>query len=214
MPLYKIIKETNGLLTGIWQISETEETFRQILTPEDVSDACENYLSLKRRLERYAVRALLFSMTQKHLKLCYHKDKSPYIQSHEYNISISHTNGFAAIALHPCLKPGIDIERPSPRVLKIKEHVFNQREIQQMCSGSMVEQEIYSTIYWCAKETAFKIIGDNVYNYKQTLSIQPFIYKEKGKLLLKINQNNHISSLPVFYEVYPDFILTWSYVSQ
>lgn len=210
MPLYQTIKN-DGLHIGIWNITETVTDFSHLLTAEELSEACEVYHSEKRKLERCAVRALLFAMTGQHLLINYRKNKSPFLQNKAYNISISHTKGFAVIALHPTMRPGIDIEYPSKRILKVRNHVFNFLEIQQTSLGSPEEQEIKSTLYWCAKETAFKIIGDDVYNYKQTLSVQPFNYKEKNELIVHIHTEKAPTHQPllVHYKLSPDFILTW-----
>lgn len=210
MPLYKTIKDSDGLYIAVWKISENKDELSHLLISEQLRDVQAGHLRESRTIERCAVRALLFEMTGKHLRIDYEKDGKPFLHDADYNISISHTKGFAAIALHPNRQPGVDIEFLSERILKIRSHVFSAEEMQQVS----IEHErkggaLLSTIYWCAKETAFKIIGKPVYNFKQTLHIQPFIHQEKGELTLRI-QTNSTSYLQIFYEICPDFILTWS----
>lgn len=209
MPLYKSQKTEDGLHIAIWKISETAEELAHLLSNEQLKEIRKRHLIESRVVEQLAVRALLFEMTGKHLIIDHKDDGKPFIPHFDRNISISHTRGFAAVALHPSRRPGIDIEYMSKRIMKVRSHVFSSGEMEQVSIGHNEEDSaLLSTIYWCAKETAFKIIGHEVYNFKEAIHVQPFIQQTQGKLEVCIKTNT-TSVLPVFYTLYPDFILTW-----
>lgn len=212
MPLYQTIKTASGLHIGIWEISEAKADFSHLLIPEEMVDACNNYHSEKRQLERCAIRALLFAMTNSHLHINYNENGRPFLQERDYHISISHSGRFVTLALHPTCQPGIDIEHFSQRILKVKSHVFSLEEMQQTSSEDKEEETILSILYWCAKETAFKIIGNEVYDFKKMLYVSPFDYKKENELLIHVLSAAQPLTLPVSYKLYPDFILTWSYL--
>lgn len=210
MPLYQKEIFSDKLLLGIWKIEESEEYFQQMLLSEEFVDACSSISSHERRIERCAVRLLLRIMTGKYLKIYYSEEGKPYFQENNLKVSISHAKGFAAIALHPSNEIGIDIERPSSRIIKVRERVFSASEISMVSFVDKRKEELYSTVYWCAKETVFKIVGNAVSDYRHTIFIPPFHLEGEGAFLVKMPYYNKVSSLTVSYRIYEDFILAWS----
>lgn len=209
MPLFLKKTWSDDLCVGIWKIEEPEIFFQERLQPAEFADACRSIHAPGRRLERCAVRLLLRELTGKCMKILYTEKGKPYLEDNSFNISITHTNGYAAIALHPAHETGIDIEKPASRILKIREHVFSQPEINRINSLDVQKQILYSTLYWCAKETVFKIVGNDVYDYKHTIMVPPFQIKKEGTFPLKMPCSEKESSLDISYKIYEDFILTW-----
>lgn len=210
MPLHKILNTEEGVQIGIWKIDETEKDFASLLPAVCMTEATQGITSEKRKSERWAVRALFQALTGAIPEIIYKEDGSPRLKNGKYNISISHTNGFAALALHPHRKPGIDIERLRSRILRVKNHVFSAEEIKQLAANDEKEEILSSTLYWCAKETAFKMIGSPVYDYKQELFIPPFAQRQEGEFILRNCSGQPPAILPISYQITPDYVLTWS----
>lgn len=207
MPLYRTFKEQDGLEIGIWEIKETEADFQHLLSSEEQEEARMGVSSPKRILERYATRALLHAITGKHLKINYDNNGRPFL-SENGQISISHCEGFAAVILHPNYRLGIDIELLSPQAYKVRNHIFNSREIEQFSPN---EQEIMPTLFWCAKEVAYKNLGKEVYNYKKTLEVQPFIYSNNGSLNVNATLNDRLVPLTMSYKKIGNLFLVWGW---
>lgn len=211
MPLHQKETLADGLVLGIWKIEESEEQFQHILTPMEFSAACGQVHAPGRRLERCAVRALLRVLTGIQSEIKYEECGRPFIERQACRLSISHTKGWAAIALHPSRLPGIDIEHPSPRILRVREHVFNPSEMESLTEqAGPQDEEVFSTLYWCAKEAVFKIIGKAVYDYRHGINIPPFPKAKEGVFPVETPGYQENRVLTVSYKIEKDFVLAWS----
>ncbi len=52
------------------------------------------------------------------VRLLHDPDGAPLLAGSPMHVSVSHSRHFAAIALHPCLRVGVDIEEPRPEQLR------------------------------------------------------------------------------------------------
>ena len=68
---------------------------------------------------------------------------------------LSHTKGAYAVSLSPHCH-GIDIERHSPRALRLRQRFLLPQEEHLHFSSATFSTEEEATILWCAKEAAFK----------------------------------------------------------
>lgn len=66
-----------------------------------------------------------------------------------------------------------------------------------------------ATICWCAKETAYKALGETEVDFAEHLCIEPFNPSEEGVLLLKEKRTKQKLNFNINYRVTKDFILTW-----
>lgn len=160
----------NGLL-GIWEITEeTEELLplANLLSPE--FETWNAFKAISRKKEWLATRALLNSLTGQALRINYHEDGRPYVENFPMNISISHTKGYAAVLLHGQANPGLDIELVSRSAEKVATRILSPQELE-----SCMENEGYSNkrllIHWCAKESIFKMVPENIVSYLKNIHI-------------------------------------------
>lgn len=100
------------------------------------------------------------------------KDKygKPFPIGLPWHISLSHTSGWAAAAVHQSRPVGIDIEpireqfrRVVPRVLSADENAHAADDPNRLA------------IYWCAKEALYKLYGKRQLTFREHLHIDPFI---------------------------------------
>ena len=191
---------------GIWKTEEQESELRKIagtVLCGDLSDA----ESPKRRLEKAAVRALLAEMlrymgVEDSVSILYHDDGRPYMNSSLF-ISISHTDGYAAVILNRKGRAGVDIEVRSPRALKLVERFESE--------GASYSDPDSATLCWSAKESVFKLVGKKVADFRETMHIPPFYPTEGGNLTVTLCWDGHYGCRTVGYRVREGFVLTWTY---
>lgn len=195
-------------ILGIWKISESKEELLA-LYPDSLQLKAEKHItnikSEKRIAEWLAVRLMLFYLLNEE-KIVYHKnDGKPYLMDNSYNISISHTNKYAAVLLHRFQKVGIDIEEISERVHKVASKFISENEFIDES-----QQSIHRLLHWSAKETLFKLIDVNEIDFKQHLHLEKFIPAEKGIITAYETKTSEKNQFNIFYEVHPEYVLTWS----
>ena len=159
----------------IWAVREICEPVDDLLGLLQKKELYFPYLSQitsdSRKEEWLTVRVLLKEMLGEEKEILYTSTGKPYLSDNSYQISISHTKGFVAVALHPEMKIGIDIEQISPRIHKIRSRVMNEKEDANLDKEC---EEIHLLLHWSAKESLFKILEEQDVDFKTCLHINPF----------------------------------------
>jgi 4'-phosphopantetheinyl transferase len=123
-----IFKHTRPLF-GVWKIEETsDELLSMLALRSEYLPFLQNIKTEKRRQEWLASRVLLKELSGSELLIAYHEDGAPYLPDSAYHLSISHTNGYAAVLLQEQPAAGIDIEYYSTRILKIRSRFMSPEE--------------------------------------------------------------------------------------
>jgi len=159
----------------IWAVREIHEPVDDLLNLLQKKEQYLPYLSQitseTRKKEWLTVRVLLKEMLGEEKEIIYTSTGKPYLSDNSYQISISHTKGFVAVALHPEMKIGIDIERISPRIQKIRSRFMNEKEEANL---NKEHEEVHLLLYWSAKESMFKILEEQDVDFKTCLHINSF----------------------------------------
>ena len=198
-------KQTDSFRIAVWHIVETLDELLSMLPDEDAvrQELQQRFRSTSRQLEWTAVRVLLYTMLGRQVPILYHENGAPYLPKDEQmDISISHTRGYAAVALTTKGVIGIDIEQISNRVQRVKSRFVRDDESAETITSML--------LHWSAKETAYKMLHRTNVDFLQHLSIQPFPEQEEGTLLLRETRTDDKRTLSVNYKVFPDFVLTYS----
>ena len=131
---------------GIWKITETWQNMLEYFRGnEQYIREITDIHSDKRKQEWLAIRLLLQHLCGEEAYIAYHENGAPILQNSPYNISISHTKGFATIILSENDNPGIDIEHHSERAWKLREKYLGSDELAFISLFSDNEQDINST---------------------------------------------------------------------
>lgn len=171
MPLSEII-HSDGALIGLWEMNETEQELLALLKDATCYQSDLNqFVSQKRRIEFLTVRVMLEQLLNQDAIIGYYPSGKPYLKGSEFKISISHTNGYAAIILHPYCGVAIDIEQRAPKVMRLRSKFMNSSELDAM---DIVDPLSYTLICWSAKETLFKIVDQPGIDFKENLTLSPF----------------------------------------
>lgn len=153
MPLYRIFRE-DDLLVGVWKADETIDQLLSSLHCLSLYREKLTNFSEKRKHEWLSVRVLLKTLCGEEKEIAYYPSGRPYLEDGSAHISISHTRGYVAVALHPFHEVGVDIEQYGERVKKVSSRFIRPDEESTMMKGD----EIYALLlHWSAKETLFKL---------------------------------------------------------
>lgn len=203
MPVYRIYRDE--LCWGIWKTDETLEELSWLIPHGGnyLQEAMQRFSHENRRKEWLAVRVLLFFLLGKEHEIAYTSSGKPYLKDNSYHISISHTNGYVAVAFHPCCEVGIDIEQYATKVLRVKGRFMREDE---KAEGD----EVYALLlHWSAKETLYKLLGQEEVDLKEHLRILPFSVKQEGQMQANEYKTVERRSYTVSYQLEKDFVLTW-----
>ena len=120
-----------------------------------------------------------------------------------WNISISHANEFAAIMLNKNGACGIDIEKISPKIARIKHKFLNDTDLKNITT----EQNL--TIYWGAKEALYKYYGKKKVFFIEHLFIQNF-NKNHHYFDGLIKMPHFTKKIPMAWEKIEDYMLVYT----
>ncbi len=195
----------DGTLIGIWEIEETEEQFLQLFEETvPLLDELKEVSNPTKRCEKFAVRALFKFLTGEEKRIVYMPSGKPALLDRSFNISISHTKGYAVVALHKNKIVGIDIEAISNRAHKINHRFMNikEREALDKTSGPVV-----SLLHWSAKETVYKLLSRGGVDFEKEILIQPFELEDK-KLKASESHTTDQKEFTIYFEVTSSYVLT------
>ena len=129
----------------------------------------------------------------------------------------THTRGYVAVALHPEREVGIDIEQVSERALKVAdrfmcgEELAGQAEALKGCPEEAEQAALYYVLlHWSAKETLYKLMGEEEVDFSRHLRILPFRLRPEGRFSGCECRTRQGMRYEIRYMLHPDFVCTWS----
>ncbi|MGL4852260.1 MAG: 4'-phosphopantetheinyl transferase family protein [Phocaeicola sp.] len=206
MPLFKQIDEA-GISIGVWQVTESVSELTTQLSIDSYSgERYASFTSDARKLEFLAVRVLLKEMCGMEKQIAYYPSGRPYLKDRSASISISHTKGYVAVALHVDSLVGIDIEQLSDRVERIAKRFIRADE---ECNLPVVDRTKALLIYWSAKETVFKLLDEEGVDWRNHMQVHPFQLQREGSFELSEHKTSKNNKFRIRYYTHPEFVLTW-----
>ena len=167
-----------GQKLGIWHITESQE---ELLTMKKFGKSdlsvLDSFTHEQRKKEWLAARILTGELTnEKEVQILYDEHNKPSLNNSKVHISISHSHNLLAVLLAPS-ETGIDIEIIKDKILNIREKFMSKEELNSLQKDNEAEQ---LAVYWCAKESLYKLYGKKELTFKENLIIEPFQYAGKG----------------------------------
>lgn len=193
-----------------WAVCSFDESFSELSAQcEDdslVTYALENFGSEKRRCEWLAARILIKRLVGYCADVCYSVDGKPFLRNDSRFVSISHTDGYVAVALHRDCNVGVDVEVVGAKALKLYHRFLSLAEINSIDKNN----ELLSILLnWSAKESFYKIIGNRGGSFAENFTVSPFVVGTSGEFLISYTDNGElIKRLPVNYFVESDYVFT------
>ncbi len=193
-------------IISVWEINETPaDLANKLILSESDSQKYESYKLDKRKAEFLAIRCLLKEILDIEPLISYLPSGRPVLENSDYNLSISHTNGYAAIALSKGNNVGIDIEYPSKRVNNIYSRFISNQESEFIPEEN---KTAYYTLIWSLKETMYKIYDEQSIIFNEHLICEPFKISTEGEInALYCKEVSTI--LKYKYLVTPDYYLVY-----
>jgi 4'-phosphopantetheinyl transferase EntD len=211
MPLFyqHTINEFTKL--AIWTITEGEEFFlAKVPMKQDVSHA-------QKRLQHLAGRYLLTELFSDFPleEILIADTRKPYLVNEKYHFSISHFGSYAAAIVSSTNRVGVDVEKSSPTIERIRNKFLSEPELSVAFEG--IEKSGHRlrqlTLLWSAKESIFKWYSLGKVNFREHIKwTQPYFIRtgELGELCFTFRKEEPIP-LSVFYKFFDDLVLTFVY---
>ena len=194
----------------LWQITETEQELLQMCSvPTDELEEIQMQRSESMRRQKLAVRALLDTAFEEKVYLNHHDNGKPYIENEATNISITHTEKYVAIILHPDEDLGIDVESLDRDFSAVEKKALSEDEIDDL-EDDKKEKNDQLAIYWCAKEAIFKRMSINRVDFAEQIEVEHFSVRREGELEATfIHKDGYEEDFELEYMTFDRHVLVW-----
>ncbi len=186
-------KKIGPLTVVLWRIDETVQEFGFYCTPDEM-EYIKRFNTDTRKCEW-----LTWHSALRHIlpdaQVEYNDAGAPVLKSGGY-ISVSHTKGFAAVALNRDSSCGIDIEHRNRNFTKAVRRISDQTEF-DLITKSMLSVSDCEALLWCAKEALFKWAGETDIDFMKDVHVTE----------IKLDEN-------IFQKTIPNEILSTTCSSQ
>lgn len=180
MPFLKTIT-FSPISISFWRIDEREDEMLLILPPDKkYAETAARFRSARRRKEWLATRCLLHLLLGTEAELTYLPSGKPQL-SHDTNadfeISVSHSSEWAALALAPKGREiGLDVECFGERAYKLRHRFLSNDEL------PLANNEQQACLMWCAKEAVYKLCDTAGLRFLEDMKLQ----KKSGQLYIEL----------------------------
>lgn len=222
MPVVFIKKINSSTFIGLWNIDGKIKAID--VCPKSVCKEI-SHMCTKRQEETIAVYALL-----QEIKNVYSigasdntQDTEELIISHDSNgkpllnngwqISISHTVGYASIIISQNESVSVDIEYISNRIFKICNRFLNSSETLDFNKSSQREtleqKRTRLLLYWCAKEATYKYFSEEKLTFDEMIVNIDYTINDFGNIYVTNKKSR--KRISIEYMQNNDFVLTYTY---
>ncbi len=206
MPVYLKKELENGNRIAVWEITESVEKLHDMVSlSEEDEKKLDSFRLETRRKEWLAVRVLVKELLGETHGIFYKRSGAPYFKDIDLQIGISHTKGFAGLAVAP-FRTSLDMEKASPKIERVSTRFVNEFEKQYIPHEKRIE---YYNLIWCAKETLFKLLDRRDVVFKENLNVKPLVMEEKGTVTADVIFPDLNCKVTMGYEVTSDFTLVY-----
>ncbi len=200
--IIKHIADNSGAEILVFEMSENiEKLEKEIENFPIYSDEFNKIKTSKRKIEFLNARFSLNFLCKRAVYVKYDNTGKPFIDDNSFQISISHSSRWMAVAIHPVNSIGIDVELNSERASKIKDKFLTAEEQEQIGKENPA---LNFLLAWSAKEALYKIIGHDAVDFRKQLRIFPFERTIEGEMKMQ-----HIPANKIFH---PKFLLFTDFV--
>ena len=171
MALVKLVKINNSSFWAAWKTEEPAASLIEqlALNKNDLTewDAIHHP---RKQAEWLASRAALAAILKSlNIPTCStYKDSKgkPFLKNSAYHISLANSYPYGVAILHQHHAVGIDIERPSDKLLRIRHKFLNELEM-----NTVRTHFSHLCIYWCVKESLYKLYGRKQLSLKDNIAV-------------------------------------------
>ena len=200
MALVNIREVYPGVSLGLWQIDETIDEFYTLYPQlgKYQTMLAEHYKNDGRKKEFLAIRALQHEMLgDKVGEIIHNEVGKPLLKG--YHISISHTQGFAALIVSKTREVAVDVEYFCDRVKRIASKFMRKDEKAPDVDSLLV--------HWCSKETVYKLFSAENLQYEE-MQVKPF--DTMSDWMCEVENLKSKKKVMVDFELTMEFVLTYA----
>ncbi|MFP4096435.1 MAG: 4'-phosphopantetheinyl transferase family protein [Cyclobacteriaceae bacterium] len=181
MALSKIVKINDKLSWALWKIdADWQELFclKDFSADEEAALLAISHPQKKAEYlaTRLALHALLDSIGIRQYKLFKDEYGKPHIRNHALHISLANSYPYA-VAVIGREPVGIDIEKPSEKLLRVQHKFLHESEY-----ADFYGQAEKLCLAWCAKESLYKLYGKKYLSFKEHIMIKRLYYPTQAML--------------------------------
>jgi 4'-phosphopantetheinyl transferase EntD len=215
MPLFYQHNINESTRLAVWHITEEENFFLQRVPLK------RNVTHAQKRLQHLAGRYLLTELFPDFPleEILIADTRKPYLENEKYHFSISHFGHYAAAIVSSSERVGVDVEKSSPTIEKIRNKFLSENESVIAFEG--IEKSGHRlrqlTLLWSAKESIFKWYSLGGVDFREHISwTEPYFISsdaypdEMGGLSFEFRKGK-VVPLSVYYKVFDDLVLTFVY---
>lgn len=196
----------DGSSFALWEVTETvDELLEQLDNDPFIIEQISAFTSQKRKLEFLSARCALNQLLGRKCTIAYHPTGRPFIEGSDMNISISHTGQWVTVLTHPSKRIGIDIERITDRLIRVKNKFLSEQELRFVdfqCEKPQL------AIMWATKESLYKLLDVKGLDALEELHIEPFMTYLDGRLTAYESHTDVKEHFEVEYLVRPQYVIT------
>jgi phosphopantetheinyl transferase len=159
----------------------------------------------KRMRERAATLHLLHHTLGVEEALHHCRNGKPYLSAGSRRISISHTRCQVALALHPCREAGIDVESMARRFEKVAPRYLSADELASCTTQAQ------QCLAWCAKETVYKLAGEEGVDFAAQIRLSPFDVNPEGSIAAFFAGRNSAANFTIRYRVIGELAVCYAF---
>ena len=197
--------QTEDIEWIIWELKEEIHELVEYLSCPSISEELKKYKTDKRKKEFLCSRILLKELFSKDISIEYNEFGKPFIQNSKWNISITHSGKYVAVARSK-QKLGIDIEVISEKLNRTKHKYSSDYELKSLDPN----QNLYHlALYWSGKESVYKLVGNEALIFNEEMKIERFIPENKGVFLLYLDSSLNKSNIKISYQKIEDYVFTF-----
>lgn len=176
---------------GVWQIMEEEFFFKDVPLQRSITHP---HKRLQYLAGRFLLKELYPGFPYELIKIA--DTRKPFLENEAYHFSISHCGDYAAVMVSSKNRVGVDVERISVKVDKVK-HKFLSIQEQQLIN-TMQEQHqqqpyTFLTMAWSIKEALYKWYGAGELDFINDMHIKEMNFEESnGKAICTVTKENTV----------------------
>jgi 4'-phosphopantetheinyl transferase len=198
----------------LWKIEEEEAFFKSKIEFTEFDRAELNTISHKaKRLEWLASRYLIRFIMDKPgiIHLNKKANGKPVIDNYDEFVSITHTEGYAAVIHSATKQVSIDAEYIDDAVARIKHKFLSPKELEFTAKSNQIEELI---AYWSIKETIYKLLEIPGLSFSKEIHISPLDIGEDGVAEINVTHPLCQKTFLVQVKKVGNIFLTWCGYAQ
>lgn len=208
MPLEKIENISEEITLALWRLDESVVELKTLLRlNEQEKTVFSGFVNESRKKQWLAYRLLLRGLLNDYdLVIEYDSNRKPHLVHYPYHISVTHSCHYAGVIIGRKNRVGIDLEKVSPRIEKIKSRFLNEKELEYLKSDYKLE-ELY--VYWCAKESLYKLHGRKKLDFRDNIMLEKINSNKEGSFQGRIFLNQKELNYQLHFRKFHDYILVY-----